>query len=74
MHYENSLIHKAAGIDDDQGQVYKQYDYSGRAHASLANKAQWAAVRGLAANSFRKDSPIRTLQQRFPDKYDQPSF
>lgn len=51
--------------------MYKKYDYSGRAHASLTNKAQWAAVKVLATNSFRKDSPIRVLQQRFPDKYEQ---
>jgi len=39
MHYENSLIHKVAGIDDESAKVYKEYDYSGRAHASLVNKA-----------------------------------
>jgi len=39
MHYENSLIHKVAGIDDQSAKVYKDYDYSGRANASLENKA-----------------------------------
>jgi hypothetical protein len=30
LHFENSILHKAPGIDDTEGKVYREYDRSGR--------------------------------------------
>lgn len=37
--------------------------------ASITNKASQSAITNLHKQAFRKDSPLRDFQQRFPDKY-----
>lgn len=69
MHFENSVVHKAPGIDDAEGKSYRDYDRTGRQNTVMQNKANLSGVRGLQTASFRKDSPIRNLQVRFPEKY-----
>ena len=35
LHFENSVVHRAAGINDAEGKSYREYDRTGRQNASM---------------------------------------
>lgn len=70
MHFEDRLLqHVAPGIDDKVSHLYREYDNRGRVSQSFYQKAALAGIKNLETNCYRKDSPIRQTQSRFPEKY-----
>lgn len=57
------------GIDDRETHLYRDYDTKGRISQSFHQKAALAGIKNLETISFRKDSPIKQTQSRFPEKY-----
>lgn len=69
-HYEDNVLkHVGPGINDGESRLYKGYDSRGRVDQSFQQKAALHGVRNLETKAFRKDSPVRQTQGRFPEKY-----
>ena len=69
MQYENSVIYQAAGINDADSKIYKEYDKTGRSQNILTHKANQSGANNLKTKSYRQDSPMQAVVDRFPDKY-----
>ena len=70
LHFEDKLLqHVGPGIDDKVSHLYRDYDSKGRVNQSFYQRAALAGIRNLETTSFRKDSPVRQTQGRFPEKY-----
>jgi len=69
MQYENSVIYQANGINDADSKLYKDFDKTGRSQNSMLHKANYIGVTNLKTTQYRQDSPITSMQNRFPDKY-----
>jgi hypothetical protein len=69
MQYENSVIYQAAGINDADSKIYKEYDKTGRLQNILTHKANQSGVNNLKTKFYRQDSPLQAVVDRFPDKY-----
>lgn len=59
----------AQGIDDSQSQFYREYDKCGRIQNAFMQRAALAGIKNLNTQCFRKDSPVKVMQSRFPEKY-----
>ena len=69
MQYENSVIYQAPGINDADSKLYKEYDKTGRAQNLMLHKAHFSGVNNLKTTQYRQDSPINSMLERFPDKF-----
>lgn len=70
LHFEDKqLQHVGPGIDDRISHLYREYDNRGRVSQSFYQRAALAGIRNLETTSFRRDSPVRQTQSRFPEKY-----
>ena len=53
MQYENSVIYQAAGINDRDSKLYKEYDRTGRSQNTLMHKANFSGINNLKTNAYR---------------------
>jgi hypothetical protein len=58
MQYENSVIYQAAGINDADSKIYKEYDKTGRSQNILNHKANQIGANNLKTKAYRQDSPM----------------